>query len=634
MNKQILTKLISQKYTVWKPFIGILPLFASLYFIEILAFLLLEPGMLTGLAFGALWSLMLTAFLLCLPRKAAKITYGILYYMVLLWTLAQAGYYQVFGKMMWLSTIGYASEGAVFLGDVLSDFPFLWWIGALLMIALGVFVLRYFPDMPKKLGFRLPCFLGGIVFLIGLFHLPKLVFLQDNHIWGTHSEYKQSSSYKATYTTMYDTKKVYNITGIYQLILRDFWINELYPHTPRYRTTLKQQTKTINDYFAKREDSADNAMTGTYAGKNVIMVLMESMDDWMITPEDTPTIYRLMQDGINFTNFYTPGYGSARTLNSEFCMNTGIYLPTTGSYVFDYVTNNFNQSIASQMTDNGYSAKVFHYNDPDFYSRGVFEPTMGYENYVCYEDYVDDEDRLIEDNLLFDLPEISDIFFRQGPTFNTIITRSAHLGYTYNEVISHYALKKYPAYRGLYASEEEDCARVKAKLVDDMFARLLQELDKRGQLENTVIVAMTDHYTYGYENMDELYAHSGVNDLLLLEKTPCFVWSADGPAIEVTKTLNTADFLPTVLNLLGIDSPYNYLGQDAFDPHYKGYALFPDGSWICDGVVYQEGNILVNAQNRMVSQEEIDAMAELSTEFRTISNLLLTCNYYRYKSIR
>ena len=369
-------------------------------------------------------------------------------------------------------------------------------------------------------------------------------------------------------------------------------------------------------------------MTGVYEGKNVVLVLMESMDDWMITYSDTPTLKKLMKEGISFTNFYTPGYGSARTLNSEFCMNTGIYLPTTGSYVFDYVTNSFNQSFASQMTDNGFSAKVFHYNDPDFYSRGVFEPAMGYENYVCYEDYTQDIYELYSDTLLFDMEQIKSVFFREGATFNTIITRSAHLSYKYNEVLSAHALRQYPEYRGMYDSEEEDCARVKAKLVDDMFARLLQELEAAGQLENTVIIGMTDHYTYGYKDMDELYLHSRTIEDLLLEKTPCFVWAQGGPTMEVTKELNTSDFLPTMLNLLGIDSPYSYLGQDAFDPNYEGYVLFPDGSWICNGVAWQKDRILMNEFEREVTQEEIQAMAVLSANYRHISNLLLTSNYY------
>ena len=614
---------------IWQYFTDFLMLFAAFFLVELLAFLLLKPEDYSGLAFGALWAAMLTGFLLFLPRKAGRIVFGIVYYFILLWTLAQAGYYQVFDKMMWFSTIGYAGEGATFLGDVLYYFPFRWWASLLVMLGIGVVVIRFFPAPSAKYLFRVPYVVCSIACIIGLCFLPELVFQRDNNVWGTHSEYGQSSSYRATYNTMYNTKKVYDITGIYQLTMRDIWVNELYPLTPGYRAVLQQQKHKVDQFFSDRGEHTDNEMTGIFKGKNVVMVLMESMDDWMINQENTPTITRLMDEGINFTNFYTPGYGSARTLNSEFCMNTGIYLPTTGSYVFDYVTNSFNQSIASQMTKNGYSAKVFHYNDPDFYSRGVFEPAMGYESYVCYEDYTEEKDDLYSDTLLFDMDEISSLFFREGATFNTIITRSAHLSYKYNEVLSHYALKQYSQYRGLYGSEEEDCARVKAKLVDDMFKRLLAELEAQGQLENTVIIAMTDHYTYGYKNMDELYAHSGVTEELLLEKTPCFVWSYGGPDMEVTKTLNTSDFLPTMLNLLGADSPYSYLGQDAFDPNYKGYALFPDGSWICDGVAWQDEKILMNEQNREVSQEEVEAMAVLSAEYRTVSNLLLTCNYYK-----
>ena len=308
------------------------------------------------------------------------------------------------------------------------------------------------------------------------------------------------------------------------------------------------------------------------------------MDDYMITPQDTPTIHSMMKSSIVFTDFYAPGYGSARTLNSEFCVNTGIYLPTTGKYVFDYITNDYSQSIASKLGQTGYSSHVFHYNNPKFYSRGVFEPAMGYDSYVSYEDYTQDKDALYDDQLLFDLPETQELFFREGPTFNTVITRSAHLSYKYLEVLSYWGLKKFPEYRDKYPSEEESCARLKARLVDEFFTRLLQELEARDQLENTVIIAVTDHYTYGYKNTDELLQLSGVTDPLLLEKVPCFIWSYGSDQLLVDKTLNTSDLLPTVMNLMGMD-PTHYLGQDAFDPAYDGYVIFPDGTWITNGIV-------------------------------------------------
>jgi membrane-anchored protein YejM (alkaline phosphatase superfamily) len=251
---------------------------------------------------------------------------------------------------------------------------------------------------------------------------------------------------------------------------------------------------------------------------------------------------------------------------------------------------------------------------------------------VCYADYVAEENEkdLYSDQLLFDNAAIRESFFREGQTLNFIITRSAHLSYKYNEVLSYWALKQYPEYRGMTGHEETDCMYLKAKLVGDMFARLLQELEAEGQLENTVIVAVTDHYAYGYKDVEEMMALSGVEHALLLEKTPCFIWSADKPSIEVTKTLNTSDLLPTVLNLLGVESPYHYIGQDAFDPRYSCYALFTDGSWIANGAAYSAATdeVLLLEAGREVTAEEMEEMTMRLNSFVYINNLILETNYF------
>jgi len=621
-----------QPFSVRHFFLNMFYLGTAYFLVELLAFVLLGSSDLLCLAFGLVWSVLLAALVLLLPRRLGRWVFGITYYIFTLWAIAQAGYFQVFGKMMWISAIFYAGEGAVFLGDVLRSFSFLWWLASILMLVIGYVFIRFYPRKTGKVLVRLPYLLLSGLMILALFYMPRILTLRDKNIWGTRSEYGQSSSYRAAYEIMYDAKRVYNMCGVYHLTMRDIWMNSIYPLSGEYRQEMKNQVTQVNEYFAERPEKCDNEMTGAFAGKNVVLVLMESMDDWMITEEDTPTLCRLMEEGINFTNFYTPGYGSARTLNTEFTINTGIYLPTTGQYVFDYVTNSYKQSFASRMTANGYSAEVFHYNNDSFYSRGVFEPAMGYNSYISYEDYVgEDNDALYDDCLLFDNRELNDLFFREGATFNTIITRSAHLSYKYNEVLSHYALKQYPEYRGKYGSEEEDCARVKAKLVDDMFARLLQELEQKDQLDNTVIIAVTDHYTYGYKEMDELYAHSGVDNALLLEKTPCFVWSADCTPMEVDKLANTSDFLPTMLNLLGIDSPYNYLGQDVFDPNYEGYVYFPDGSWIRENAICEmddDGNPVLLQSDRLILNEEFQKISDEILAYINVSNLLLTSDYY------
>jgi len=103
--------------------------------------------------------------------------------------------------------------------------------------------------------------------------------------------------------------------------------------------------------------------------------------------------------------------------------------------------------------------------------------------------------------------------------------------------------------------------------------------------------------------------------------------------VEVEKTMNTADFVPTMENLLGFNSPYHYLGQDAFNDSYEGYAFFPDGSWISNGVTCTiktggEPVILENKADRHLSEEYIGQMTADAQRFIQISNLLLTTDYY------
>jgi len=549
----------------------------SFLLIELFGFCILLPEGEKGsfpLTYGLLWSGLISGTLFLLPSMAARIAYGITYFLSAVYAGFQTGYYLLFSEMLWLSDFRYAAEGSDY-ADMLLTYPVFWWVGILGMIAQGILILWKFPRWKHRwirLAFSVALIAGSVYVMDGM---PERLFEDDEKIQYAGSDYGRSQSAQAVYENMFNTHRLYRLCGLHHTLAKDIYRNAIYPLTPSHAAEQAKAEEEIQSYFDLRPEQRDNNMTGKLAGKNVVLVLMESMDDWMIG-QHTPTLEKLMAEGINFTRFYTPVYGGIRTFNTEFAINTGSFLSSRGGYAFDYVTNSYPQSLANRLRKAGYSAKTFHYNDPTFYSRGEFSPAMGYEEYVCYADFVTETDEkarknlLYDDLLLFDNEELKADFFRQGqPNLNFVITRSAHLSYKYNEVLSHWGLKKYPEYRGLTGNEETDCAYLKAKLVDDLFARMLQELELSGQLENTVIIGITDHYTYGYKDMDSLLQLSGVEETILLEKTPCFVWSADCTPMTVDKTLNTADFLPTMLNLLGIRSPYHYLGQDAFDPRYE-----------------------------------------------------------------
>ncbi len=615
----------------------------SFFYIECFAWCFLAPAgsfavsQLWPLAFGGLWAVILSCLLLLLPVRWARIAYGAGYFCSAVYAGFQTGYYILFSEMMWLSDFRYASEGADY-ADVLFTYPVLWWVGIGAMVAIGGLLLWKFPQWQPTWRVRLLSVALTAAAAVGCIWLPEAVFVNDKTIQYAGSDYGRAQSAEAAYENMFNPHRLYQVCGLYQTLGKDIYANGIFPHTIAYVQQQREAKAEIDAYFAAKQDAPDNAMTGQLKGKNVILVLMESMDDWMIG-EHTPTLRRLMDEGIEFTRFYTPVFGGIRTFNTEFCINTGSFLSSTGGYAFDYVTNHYNQSLAAQLTGLGYSAKTFHYNTPAFYSRGEFSPAMGYSEYVCYEDYVRETDEkvkknlLYDDLLLFDNQALNHKFFRPGqPTLNFIITRSAHLSYKYNEVLSYWGLKKYPEYKGLTGSEETDCAYLKARLVDDLFARLMTELEQKGQLENTVIIGVTDHYTYGYKDMESLLELSGVRETILLEKTPCFIWSPGLEPQKVDKVLNTSDLLPTVLNLLDVDSPYAYIGHDAFDEGYDGFVPFSNGSWIYGDTAYDANKktfLSIEADARPLSAREQEMLASRVQTFIRINNLILETDYYQ-----
>ena len=640
----------SVKLQRWKPlFYLFLPI--SLFLVELFGFFFLayerssfDPAQLWPLAFAGLWALLLSGLLWLLPRTAARISYGVIYFLTVIYAGFQTGYYLMFDQMMWLSDFRYASEGADY-ADVLLSYPAGWWLGLLGLIVFGALLLWKFPRWQRSPQGAVAAVLVVALAIGGAIALPEWVFYCDYQALQDGSEadrlaagdYGRMQSAEAAYENLFNAHRLYQVCGLNQMLCKDLYTHVIYPMTPSYLVAQKEAKGQIGQYLT---DHASNDMTGLLEGKDVILVLMESMDDWMIG-EHTPTISRLMADSINFTQFYTPGYGGIRTFNTEFCINTGSFLSSQGGYAFDYVNNHFDQSLASQLTEQGYSSKVFHYNDPAFYSRGEFSPAMGYEEYVYFRDYVSEEDwemQQYDDTLLFENDDLCDEFFREGQNFNFIITRSAHLSYKYNEVLSWWGLKKYPWYRYETDREETNCALLKARLVDDMFTRLLQELEEQGRLENTVIIGVTDHYTYGYRHDDgttdteTLMALSSVQKELLLEKTPCFIWSADLQPMEISKTLNTSDLLPTVLNLMGVDSPYRYIGHDAFDGGYDGFVPFSNGSWISGNLGYDATENLLFTLDGTEPAPDPDFVSDMHLrvqEFVENNNLILKTDYYK-----
>jgi hypothetical protein len=101
--------------------------------------------------------------------------------------------------------------------------------------------------------------------------------------------------------------------------------------------------------------------------------------------------------------------------------------------------------------------------------------------------------------------------------------------------------------------------------------------------------------------------------------------------MDMNKVLNTADFLPTVLNLLGVESSHPYIGEDAFDESYVGYVPFSNGSWIVGDTAYDSGKkayLSISGNQQTVTADIQKVMGEKVQEFIRINNLILESDFY------
>lgn len=80
--------------------------------------------------------------------------------------------------------------------------------------------------------------------------------------------------------------------------------------------------KAMHEYFKSESGTKENMYTGYFKGKNLILFMAESFNEIAVREDLTPTLYKLVNSGFVFENFYTPTISS--TIGGEFQELTGL----------------------------------------------------------------------------------------------------------------------------------------------------------------------------------------------------------------------------------------------------------------------------------------------------------------------
>ena len=426
------------------------------------------------------------------------------------------------------------------------------------------------------------------------------------------------------------------ISGLYEYTIRNFYITFL-------KTEEQENSEDItflDDSYTKNTDNF-NKYTGLFKDKNLIFIQFEGLDDWLLTEEDTPTIYSMLNNSIVFNNHYSYYNGGGSTFNSEFAVNTGFITPlsyTQNAYTFN--KNSFPYSMANLFKNIGYTINAFHMNTGEYYSRTTNYQNWGYDNYYGLIDINDfkDETYRLDRNLILN-EKFNELLFNKDPNekfVDYIITYSGHLPFTntkgvckmlYEEDINNLLLENPDNDYPFEEMSELDCIRRQAKETDYMMKLLLQKLEENNLLDNTVIVAFTDHYLYTIEDKTILDTYKETSNNLI-NKTPFFIWSKDMKQTKVNKVTSQLNILPTTLNLFGIEySSNNYIGTDALSQNYEGIVFFSDYSWF-DGNVYVENGEVIN--NKYISESSLEEKNYYISYITKKNDLTLKYNYFKH----
>jgi phosphoglycerol transferase MdoB-like AlkP superfamily enzyme len=350
------------------------------------------------------------------------------------------------------------------------------------------------------------------------------------------------------------------------------------------------------------QQPAQAALFGSAEGKNLIVLQMESMQNFLVGlsiegQEITPNLNKLVKENSYFKHFYQQ-VGQGNTSDAEFVVNTSMYIPPRGAATQVYAGKEL-PSLPKLLKSAGYDTATFHTNVVEFWNRGELYTALGFDRYYDAK-FFGGEDTVFfgaSDEVLYkkSIEELARMDASDNPFYTQIISMTAHHPYT---IPQDKRLIDLPdRFDGTLVGDYIESQNY----ADHALGEFIADLKARGIWDDSLIVLYGDHLglpIYSLDNhekdlMAEIYGREYTyTDMINI---PLVVVN---PGDENPKTYDQlggqVDILPTVANLLGLplDNQMHF-GQDLFNQTYnilpQRYYL-PSGSFLSSEELFMSGS--------------------------------------------
>ena len=351
--------------------------------------------------------------------------------------------------------------------------------------------------------------------------------------------------------------------------------------------TKNSNIASLHSYVASQAPSQQNAYTGLFEGKNLIFITAEAFTTQAVDPDLTPTLYRLANEGIKFTDYYQPAWG-ASTTSGEYSNVVGLVPANGGSCMSEAYQQDLFLTIGSQLQALGYTSTAYHNHLYTFYSRHQTHTGLGYDKFIGMGNGMEQVTNTFPESDLEMMEFTLAQYIDQQPFNIYYMSVSGHSVYALNGHAQ--ARKNYDKVADMDASEPVKCYYAAQLEFEYAMEYLVRQLEEAGIADDTVIVISSDHYPYGLDKsstygnaknyLAELYGVDKI-DLFTRDSNTLIIWSGclEDKDIVVDTPVYSLDILPTLSNLFGVDYDSRLLvGRDVFSDA-EPLVLWPNGSW-------------------------------------------------------
>ena len=390
----------------------------------------------------------------------------------------------------------------------------------------------------------------------------------------------------------------------------------------------------INNYVTNSSPTNKNKYTGLFKGKNLIFILAEGFNEIAVDETRTPTLYKMVNNGFVFNNFYSPVFLS--TTGGEFQATTGLIPTQEILSTWKKKTPKISYALGNTFSQLGYRIHSYHNWTYTYYKRNITMKTLGFTNYLgCGNGLEDRMDCgwLPQDSKMIEVTT-PDYLNKEGNFVTYYVTVSGHSPYNSGDNIARIHLD---SVKDLTYSDSVKYYLAAQVELDKMLEELIKDLEESGELDNTVIALVGDHYPYtlSIDEMNEAATYEK-DDTIEVNHSNFILWNNQiEEPIVIDKVGSQIDVLPTILNLFGIDYDSRLIvGKDILSD-YEGLAIFSNRSWTSDYGSYDSSTkTFTLKEGKELKDETIEEYVtrinnRVANSF-SISKLIIDNNYYEY----